>query len=331
MKRILIIRFSSIGDIVLSTPVVEAIKTQLKDVEIHYLTKKQYAPLLSSNPDIDKLIVLDTSLKQVNKILKSYRYDFVVDLHHNLRSFIIKQTLKKPHATFSKLNFKKWLYVNFKINRLPRIHLIDRYFQAVRALGVRNEQRSAKYVIPDDTFIPEKLKQNIPGRYIVIAIGGKFATKRLPKEKIVRLCKGLAQHIVLIGGKNEKETAAYIRQEVNKNISDTCGQLSLNQSALLIKNAALLITHDTGMMHIGAALGKDIIVIWGNTTPLFGMYPYTKGRPMQQIKMFEIDKLSCRPCSKLGFQACPKKHFLCMQAHKEKDIINTANTILTSK
>jgi len=281
--------------------------------------------------NIDKLILLDTSLEQVYQILKSYRYDFIVDLHHNLRSFIIKQTLRRPHASFSKLNFRKWLYVNLKINRLPGIHLIDRYFQAVQRLGIKNEQRAAKYFIPDDTIIPESIKRNIPQRYIVYAIGGKFATKRMPEAKIIRLCKGLSQHIVLIGGKDEKNIAANIRQAVNKGISNTCGRLSLNQSALLIKKADLLITHDTGMMHIGAALEKDIIVIWGNTSPVFGMYPYTKGQAGQQIKMFEINTLSCRPCSKLGYQACPKKHFLCMQAHNEQEIIDTVNAMLKSK
>ncbi|MCK4639093.1 MAG: glycosyltransferase family 9 protein, partial [Bacteroidales bacterium] len=155
MKKILIIRFSSIGDIVLTTPVIRCLKQQLKDSEIHFLTKEQFVPIVKANPYIDKVHFIKNDLKQILSQLKSENLDFIVDLHKNFRSVFVKLKLRKPSKTFNKLNIKKWLLVNFKINLLPEIHIVDRYFKAVKILGVKNDGKGLDY------FIPENEKVNI--------------------------------------------------------------------------------------------------------------------------------------------------------------------------
>ena len=100
-----------------------------------------------------------------------------------------------------------------------------------------------------------------------------------------------------------------LREDLGKKaeVYNACGKFNLNQSASLLKEAVVVFSHDTGLMHIAAAFGKKIYSIWGNTIPEFGMYPYRT-----QFVIFENKKLKCRPCSKIGFDSCPKKHFKCM-------------------
>ena len=143
--KILIIRFSSIGDIVLTTPVIRCIKQQLPNVEIHYLTKRNFKSILSSNPNIDKLHLLEETLSATISSLKAEKFDLIIDLHHNLRTLIIKIKLGVKSSSFDKLNWQKWLLVNLKINRMPDVHLVDRYFATVRFLGVKNDEKALDY------------------------------------------------------------------------------------------------------------------------------------------------------------------------------------------
>ena len=151
MKKVLVIRFSSIGDIVLTTPIVRCIKQQLEGVEVHYLTKDQFKTVLESNPYIDKLICIDkeNDIAGVMKILKAEGYDYIIDLHKNIRTFRVKMKLKVPSFTFNKLNVEKWLLVKLKINILPKVHIVDRYFKAVKSLGVVNDNKGLDYFIDE--------------------------------------------------------------------------------------------------------------------------------------------------------------------------------------
>lgn len=132
MPKVLVLRFSSIGDIVLTTPVVRNLKQQLSGAEVHYCTKSQFRILLENNPYVDKAFYLDKSLNNLIDELKKENYDYVIDLHNNLRSSIIKWRLGKKSFTFDKLNLKKWLLVNLKVNKLPSLHIVDRYMATVK-------------------------------------------------------------------------------------------------------------------------------------------------------------------------------------------------------
>ena len=323
--KVLILRFSSIGDIVLTTPVIRTLKKQ-KGCEVHYCTKKQYRGLIDTNPYVDKVHVLDKSLDDLVKDLKKEQFDYVIDLHHNIRTLLIKLRLGVDSQSFNKLNWEKWLYVNFKINKLPNIHIVDRYMATLAPLGVSMDEEGLDYFIPErDEVEPEWLPEKYRNSFVAVAIGAQHATKRLPTPRLIELCDRINKPIVLLGGKEDaaagEEIASFFERkqanegyeeglkELNKKalVFNGCGKFNLNQSASLVKQARAVFTHDTGLMHIAAAFQKEVFSIWGNTTPFFGMYPYRT-----KFTVFENNKLSCRPCSKIGHKKCPKGHFKCM-------------------
>lgn len=327
LRKVLIIRFSSIGDIVLTTPVVRNLKVQLGETEIHYCTKKQFEPILRANPYIDKIYTLESSLNALISQLKTEKYDLIIDLHHNLRTFIIKILLGKQAYSFDKLNFEKWLMVNLKINRLPNRHIVDRYMDTVKPLGIKVDNLGLDYFIPENDEVEQEwIPETHRKEFVIFAIGGNHNTKKLPFEKMIELCDRINKPVILIGGNEDAETGESIKRFFDENtdypgyepglrkmgkktiIFNGCGKFSVNQSASLIKKASYVFTHDTGMMHIAAAFKKQVYSIWGNTIPLFGMYPYKT-----KFVVFENNHLNCRPCSKIGYDKCPKGHFKCMK------------------
>lgn len=310
MKKILIIRFSSIGDIVLTTPVIRCIKEQKPEIEIHYLTKKSFKGILEHNPYLSKIHTIEKDIKEIATELKQENFDYIIDLHNNLRSLQTKRIIGKPSSSFKKLNFKKWMLVNFKIDNMPAMHVVDRYLETAAAIGIKNDSKGLDYFIPTkDEVQLQSLPSTYQNGYIGFVIGAKHFTKQLPTEKIIAICKKLNQPIILLGGKEDKERAIAIEKAVGAAIYNACGNYNLNQSASLIKQAKKIISHDTGLMHIAAAFKKEIISVWGNTVPAFGFTPYL---PDSKSKIVEVKNLACRPCSKIGYDKCPKGHFKCM-------------------
>lgn len=312
LMKILVVRFSSIGDIVLTTPVVRCLKTQIDNAEVHYVTKAQYQSILQDNPYIDKLFFLKESLNDLIQDLKKEKYDVVIDLHNNLRTRILKWKLGVRSYSFNKLNVEKWLMVNFKINHLPDKHIVDRYLETTKSLGIKNDALGLDYFIPDKDEMPlEWVPESHRKGFVAYAIGGQHETKKLPLERMVELCKKINKPIVLLGGKEDFDNGEKITQTVGLTVFNSCGKLNLNQSASVIKKASYVFSHDTGLMHIAAAFKKEVYSIWGNTIPAFGMYPYRT-----KYHSLENTQISCRPCSKIGFDKCPKGHFKCMNEMK---------------
>jgi ADP-heptose:LPS heptosyltransferase len=321
LPKILLIRFSSIGDIVLTTPVVRCLKEQVDNCEVHYLTKEQFLPILAHNPYIKKIHTIKKEVEEVIDALRAEKFDCVIDLHRNLRTAKVKMKLHVPSRSFNKLNIEKWLAVNLKWNRLPDVHIVDRYLETVRSLGVTNDGKGLDYFLSTgDEVSSGELPPTHQDGYIAFAIGAQHATKRLPTEKISSICGLLNRPVILLGGKEDNVRAEEIKDAVGKNIFNACGKFTLSGSASLVKNAKLVITHDTGLMHIAAAFKKKIYSVWGNTIPAFGMYPYLPG---EGSKIFEVKDLYCRPCSKLGYDKCPQGHFKCMKEIEVDQIIQT--------
>lgn len=311
-QKVLIVRFSSIGDIVLTTPVVRCLKKQLADAEIHFLTRKAFSPVIANNPYIDKKWFVDKEPGEIMDELKRENFDLIIDLHNNLRTMKLKGALKKKTYSFNKLNLRKWVLVNFKIDTLPKIHIVDRYMETVRSLGVKNDGGGLDYFItPKDEEVMERYFPTRPS-YLAWVIGAKHVTKQLPAEKIIEFAQKIGQPIVLLGGKEDARSAETIHSALPGKVMNLCGKLSLNESAAVIKHAARVFTNDTGLMHIAAAFKKPITSFWGNTVPEFGMYPYLPGHE-DQSTIVEVHGLSCRPCSKIGFNKCPRGHFKCMR------------------
>ena len=324
MAKFLIIRFSSIGDIILTTPVVRCLRKQLPNAEIHFLTKQSYKGIVTSNPNIDKIHTLGDSFELMLHELQTEEYDYIIDLHHNLRTLRIKNFLKNVKAfSFDKLNVEKFIYTNFKINTLPKKHIVDRNLETVASLGIVNDGLGLDYFIPEkDTISNKDLPASHVLGYIAIVIGAALATKKMPLHKLKELCAAIKHPVILLGDKGDYEDGKDIAEADDIKVYNACGKFNLNESADILRKAKLVISHDTGLMHIAAALQKPIISIWGNTVPAFGMYPYYGKLSAQHYDVVEINKLWCRPCSKIGYKKCPRGHFKCMELIAVNEIVN---------
>ena len=322
MRKILVIRFSSIGDIALTTPVVRCLKKQLPDAEIHFLTKKKFASVLAGNPYISKVHCFSDSLSETIKELRAENFDFVADLHRNLRSWRVKMALRKPSGTFPKLNIRKWWYVRTKRKSvMPDLHIVDRYFQAVAKLGVSNDRQGLDFFeTPEPDF-------RLPfGNYVAVVCGGTYVTKQIPLQRVIELTQCQDYKFVLLGDGKYRQRITDAGAEFGDNVFNACGQTTLNQSALLLKNADVVVTSDTGLMHIAADYGKKTVAVWGNTTPQLGMYPYM---PQCEDNFVNLEReLPCRPCSKLGYDKCPKGHLDCMKTIAAEEIMEAVTALL---
>lgn len=310
--KILLLRFSSIGDIVLTTPVARCLKQQL-GAEVHFFTKRAFAPVLEQNPHVDRVFSFEKKLPETLPALRRERYDWVLDLHHNLRSARVKWALGRPSRSFDKLNLEKWLFVHAGLDRLPDRHIVHRYLATAEHLGVQYDGLGLDYFIPasEEVDVPGLVPGVAPGEYVAFAIGANHATKRMPEERIADICRRIQAPVLLLGGKTEQAAGAWIAATAGPHVYDLCGRLSLHQSASVVRQAGKVATHDTGLMHIAAAFRKPIVSLWGNTVPKFGMSPfYPDGMALNTT--FEVAGLPCRPCSKIGYDRCPKGHFRCM-------------------
>jgi ADP-heptose:LPS heptosyltransferase len=326
--KVLVIRFSSIGDIVLTTPVLRCLKQQKPGVSIHYLTKAAFRSVVSDNPYIDKLHYLEDNLGAIIEELKKEQFDCVIDLHNNWRSMRVKNGLDVKSHTFRKLNFKKWLLVNLKINLMPDASIVERYMETVEELGVSNDGRGLDHFIPEHAILQNT---DIPmshwAGYVGCVIGGSYNTKKFPVAKWIEFCEKLPYPIILLGGPEDRDDGQMISEINPVKIYNACGKFNLNESAYLVKKARVIVTNDTGLMHFAAAFKKNIVSLWGNTSPEMGMYPYygynnVKKNISPNSIIMENKNLYCHPCSKIGYDKCPKGHFKCMNLLDVNDLLN---------
>lgn len=316
--KVLVIRFSSIGDIVLTTPVLRCLKQQVSGISVHYLTKASFASIVANNPNINKCYYLDDNLDDIIRELKKEKYDYVIDLHNNIRTLKVKKALGCISYSFPKLNVKKWLLVNLKINLLPDKSIVERYLETVKPLGVKNDGEGLDYFIPKEAEVTNK---DIPmshwAGYIACVIGGSYNTKKYPVDKWKEFCEKSKYPIILLGGPEDAEDGEQIAEVDRVKVYNACGKFSLNESACLVKFAKVVVSNDTGLMHVAAAFKKPLVSLWGNTVPSLGMFPYYGNNNMNEVVankslIIENSYLKCRPCSKIGYNKCPKGHFKCM-------------------
>jgi heptosyltransferase-2 len=328
LPKFLIIRFSSIGDIVLTTPVIRCLKKQVPDSEVHFLTKDSFRSVIEHNPYIDKLHVLAHSRELMIHELMEENYDYVIDLHHNVRTLAVKNALNKKSFSFYKLNFQKYIYTSIRLNILPKVHIVDRYLDTVKSFDVKNDGAGLDYFIAEKN---ETHKHDIPAShhagYIACVIGAAHGTKKWPVNKWKEFAHKMDHPLVILGGKEDADDGKEIALADPVKVYNACGKFSINESADLVKKAKIVVTHDTGLMHIAAAFKRPVVSLWGNTVPSFGMYPYygenylsSKGQLPYDI--LQVNKLWCRPCSKIGYDKCPLGHFKCMQKIEVDNVLN---------
>lgn len=322
-KKILVIRFSSMGDIIYTTPIVRCLKQQIPGCEVHFLTKEQFKYIYSGNPYLSKLHLLKPRLKDTIRDIRAEKFDLIIDLHNNLRTSIIKMVTQIPSSTYKKERIKKWFGLKFKWKKLfSPDHLVDRYMETVKFLGVKNDDKPIDYYIAKsyelDMFLPPSHQQ----QFVAFVIGATHFTKRMPNEKIIAICKDIQLPIVLLGGNDVKDNAEQIKQAVGDNVYSACGVTNLDQSVFIVSKAHKVIGFDTGLTHIAEAFNVPIASVWGGTTPdLLGVFPYK----VKDALVVGID-LECRPCSKFGLENCPLGHFRCMTNIPDETIVNFSNS-----
>jgi ADP-heptose:LPS heptosyltransferase len=319
--KILVIRFSSMGDIIYTTPVVRCIKKQVPNAEVHFLTKPAFQYIYNNNPYLDKLLLLKATLAETIADIKAEKYDCIIDLHNNLRTAIIKLRVGVKSSTFKKYTIRKWLSLRFNLKLVPNTHIVDRYLKAVEFLGISNDGKPIDYYVGKhqlNTLLPASHQNG----FVAFIIGATHFTKRLPNYKVINICRDLNYPVVLLGGKDVKANGDEIAAALGDNIYNTCGATSLDESVFLVSKAQSVIGFDTGLTHIAEAFGRPIVSIWGGTVPdLLGVQPYM----VKDVLVAGTD-VGCRPCSKFGLEKCPLGHFKCMNDMPEAPITTFVNS-----
>ena len=312
--RLLFIRFSSIGDIVLTTQAVRCAKQQIPGVEIHFLTKLAMKDLVEANPYIDQCHYLDGDIAETIGSLKQISFDYIIDLHHNIRSWKIKNALGVTSYSYKKLSIRKLLLAKLHINLLPKTHVCDRYVDTLKHLGVANDGKGLDYFFSaNNKFTAAFLPTSHQAGFIAFVIGASYANKKMPVVKWIQLAQQLNRPIVLVGGKEDIADAQIIAQSNTSSIYNACGKYNLQESASIIQMANVVVSHDTGFLHVAAAFKKPTITIWGATSPAlqFEAYYPSENTPAHFNSL--VPHLNCQPCSKQGSGQCPQGHFACMQ------------------
>jgi ADP-heptose:LPS heptosyltransferase len=319
----LVIRFSSMGDIIYTTPVVRCLKQQLPDAEVHFLTKPAFKYIYDNNPYVDGVLLLKEKLADTVQEIKDGQYDYIIDLHNNLRTAIIKYKTGIKTSVFPKYTMRKWLSLKLKLRLVPPTHIVERYMQAVHFLGVKNDDKPIDYFIKNEYQLSNLVPTSHQNGYIAFIIGATHFTKRMPNYKIISICRQIDAPIVLLGGNDVKANADEIKLALGDKIYNACGKTTLDESVFLVSKAVKVIGFDTGLTHIAEAFDVPIASVWGGTVPdLLGVQPYK----VKDARVISIE-LACRPCSKFGLEKCPLGHFKCMNDIPEDAVVGFANNM----
>lgn len=328
--KVLLIRLSSIGDIVLTTPAIRCLKQQMPGVELHFLTRKRFKDVTIANPYVDKFHYFEDDFATTIEEICNEQFDYIVDLHKNFRTIrmYLKTDIRTKWLSYHKLSIQKFLLTKIGINLMPNIHISQRSLQALKKLGIEDDGKGLDYFIPQDQEI--KIETDLPVShqmgFVAVVIGASYYTKKLPVKKLQELCSKIDLPIVLIGGKDDREEGEAITTIDPVKIYNACGKFSLNESADIVKRAKMVISHDTGFQYIACAFQKKVLAIWGGTSPKLDVEPYYGSAIVSRHTNYIVPALRCQPCSNYGTKTCPKKHFKCME-HQDVQAIATAATI----
>ncbi|MEO6135645.1 MAG: glycosyltransferase family 9 protein [Ginsengibacter sp.] len=323
--KFLITRFSSPGDIVLTTPVIRCLRKKYPDSVIHFLTSSEFGFVLNSNPYIDEVIYLQSDFKQTLEEIKSHQYDHIIDLHRELYTRDVRKYLNNPVFHFlSKQSIRRRNLFFAHLSRKPQKHLVDQYMEKLSVLGVENDGWGLDYFIDEkDKVKSEDIPLSHSHGFVAISIGASHFTKRLPVNKLIELVSKINFPIIIVGDKDYTDIGETIAAVDPIKIYNACGKFSLNETADIIQRSTLVISNDSFHIPVASAFRKNVFSVWGNTVPTFGNIPYQSPH-----EIFEINKLWCRPCSSKGFIACPLGHFKCMNKQDMQSIASSLHSFV---
>ncbi|NPV10726.1 MAG: glycosyltransferase family 9 protein [Ignavibacteria bacterium] len=330
-KKILIIRLSSLGDVLLTYPLIKILKERENEPVIYFLVKEKFAQAIETNPFIDGVIQLnERNQKEVKSFIKNENFDIVIDLQNNFRSHqLYPFSLKTRIYRFKKPSLKKFLLVNFKINFLKNNKSIAlQYIRTVYPELDLNQlplyfEIPKEYELRADNLLPEHFKEKV---LIGICPGSKHFTKRYPVDLFVQVIKTLIQKdysIALFGGSNDKEICKSLEID-SAAVKNFQNENDLFETAALMKKCSAIITNDSGLMHLSSLLKIPTVAIFGSTIKEFGFAPI-----FEKSIIVENENLDCRPCSHIGKSSCPKKHFKCMRDITPDLIVQKLEELIT--
>jgi ADP-heptose:LPS heptosyltransferase len=368
-----LLRLSSIGDLVLCTPVIRWLHQAFPLVRLHFVTKKGMKPLLEAHQDLHQIHCWDGDESALIKELADQNFDAWIDLHNNWRTRrwywrMVLQGQAMPRLTLSKNNLGKWWMVQTKKRPHQTVHTVQKYEKMLEPWGIKDDGKGLNLPLSPSnrTSLPETMGWDPQKPVLALALGAQHATKVLPDDLVLRLCQELPGPLLLLGGPEDRNLAERLcAQSGRLDIGHRCGEWGLQDSAWALSQCACLICPDTGLMHIASALGVKTLVVWGNTVPELGMYPWYAqpakpalrwrsskvhgttysiwpqdlGRSLQAsspeppqgneggAEYFETDT-ACRPCSKLGRKQCPLGHFECMKTQDLTLLVERAQKAL---
>jgi len=321
-KNILVVRLSSLGDILLTTPVIRAIKQKHPNATIDFITKKEFADAIKFNPNINQLIVYNKDKHSEIKEQIENKYDLLVDLQNNLRSRNLTSNAAERIVRFTKPTFKKYMLIKFKINLFSGIIPIPhRYSASIENLLLDNKGL--------DLFIPEQIKGTLVSSksYIGLCPGSKHFTKRWPENYFIELGKLFIEKgfsVVIFGGADDRIIGSKISEAIPESIN-LCNDNNLLLTARDMKKCQLIICNDSGLMHTASAVNVPLLTIFGSSVKEFGFIPYNVKNVILENK-----SLSCRPCSHIGLARCPKYHFKCMNEVKPQKVFEEALILINA-
>jgi len=305
--KILVIRFSAIGDVLLTFPILQGLKNKYPEAEIHVLTKKEQAQLFDLLPFHVHQWVFSGNLIATARSIRRHKFDRVIDLHNNLRTLLLQVLSAKSHwQRVRKYNVLKWRITTFKKKNLIVPHIVTRYAKAAEV---------EEYLTPLALQLPKENVPDLPENYIAWVVGAKSKTKQFPLEKIRETIAACDLPVVILGGKEEMPFGETLELEF-AHVINKAGKTTIQEAAGILAWAKAVVTNDTGLMHLASFFNKPMLAIWGNTMPAFGMYAYQT----EKVIHAQVSDLSCRPCSKIGYKECPKGHFRCMLQHNTTEL-----------
>jgi heptosyltransferase-2 len=332
-EKILIIRLSAIGDVLLTTPVIRMMKRRFPESSIDFVVKEEYVPLLRSNSNLNFIWGFDpdkgfAELRRVLREIRAVRYDLVVDFQVNLRSIIVSlfsMGRQKVHVRLKR--WKRFLLVHFRIDLYSKVEPVPiRFLQSLKSFEVKDDGKGLDLAVEEDaqrTILQELEKRSLNQKQKIIAIapGAGRATKRWLEKGFADVSDHflrIGYCVVLMGGRQDQKVCQRISRHINPAPLNFSGLLSLEESTALLSRSDLLITNDTGLMHMASALGKPVVAIFGPTSRHLGFMPFRTAAVVVERP------LSCRPCSYHGTEHCPKDHFKCMKEIRTIDVIRAA-------
>lgn len=318
-QQILAVRFGSIGDVLLATPLLRAIRARHPGARLTVLTYRRHAPLLLDNPHVDEVIGLTpgASLLSIAARVRASRFSYRLDLDGGPRSRLLRVLAPGGWQTAPRYTVAREVLIRTKRNIYPEdIPLAERYFDAAKALDVVPDGGPAEFFLSDDSVAQAEawLAQAGLGQarpFVAFAPGASRATKRWPLEhwvKLVRRVTGTGADAIVVGGADDTALAADLAVRSSTRTVNAAGALSVQMTGAVLKRSAAVITGQTGAMHMAAAVGTPLVALVGPTVRAFGGYPYNAHRATVLER-----SLSCRPCSRDGSDGCPLGHHFCMR------------------